>query len=808
VSEGSDQDGATLPGPSLVRPEAMSALLKELLRQDAAPGPATFVEPGPGVMVGRFELVKELGRGGFGVVFEARDVQLRRSVAVKLLRVGGGGLSEQLEREAELVARLSHPNLVTIFDVGLSEHGPYLVLELLQGQTLQQRLEGGTLGVAEAVRVAVEVARGLAYAHGEGVVHRDLKPSNVFLTATGAVKLLDFGMAHAFGRRRVSGGTPAYMAPEQWEEAPEDERTDVFALGVMLHRMLTGEFPYAEQGGRWSSGGAEPRWLEVAGGSRLGPVVASMLAPAARDRPRDGAELLQVLEAVKESLPREPSPPTAKLRWPTRRPPLKRWLVAAGVAALVAASLLVAGRLATPPDPPSVAVLPFADMSPGRDQEYFADGVAEEILNALAALEGLRVPGRISSFWFKGKSVQLSEIGRKLGVVHVLEGSVRRDGNRLRVTAQLTKVADGYYLWSQTFDRPQADLFKVQDEVAQAVVKALRLKLLPGSGLKPPPSRTTTPAVHDLVFMGRSHLHGPGTEDSLRLAVQIYEKAVALDPGHAPAWAGLSESVLLSSENAGTLEGIVEGKRRALAAAEEAIALDPALADGFRVRAMARQDGGSWDFAGAVSDLDRSYELSPSNVEVLRSRGALLKSFGRLREALELLDRATRIDPLSSGAWILLGRARLSAGDHDAARAALERARSFVPDSVHVWFGLGEAQLLEGQLLPALATFGRVPHEAWRLAGEAMALHELGREAEAAAALRLLVSRFGHNSAFQIAEVHAWRGELDKAFDWLDRAHEQGDGGLTELKVDPLLRKLRGDRRFQEVLRKLRLPVD
>jgi serine/threonine protein kinase len=255
--------------------------LTDLLREVAAVGEPPEVrlpELPEGTVVGRFEVLRELGRGAFGVVYEARDRRLGRMVALKVVRPGRAEVGEsKVVREAEAIARLTHPNLITLHDVGKSEHGPYLVFELLRGKTLEERMRGGPLPVEEAVHAAVEVARGLAHAHAEGVVHRDLKPSNVFVTDRGLVKILDFGMAHAFGRRRLSGGTPAYMAPEQWEDAPQDERTDVFALGVMLYRMLSGEYPFPESGGQWSAGPSKAPVLDVPGAPGLSMLVARML---------------------------------------------------------------------------------------------------------------------------------------------------------------------------------------------------------------------------------------------------------------------------------------------------------------------------------------------------------------------------------------------------------------------------------------------------------------------------------------------------------------------------------------------------
>ena len=299
-------------GATGLKPGALTALLQEVA---AAPGqreadPASLA---PGTVIGRFEIIRELGRGGFGVVYEAKDRDLGRQVAVKLVRPGRITEEEgKVSREAEAIARLSHPNLITLFEVGRSEHGPFLVFELLRGKTLDLRIEEGPLPVQEAVHIATEVARGLAHAHAEGVIHRDLKPANVFVTNKGQVKILDFGMAHAFGRRRLSGGTPAYMAPEQWEDAPEDERTDVFALGVMLYRMLTGEYPFPEGQGKWSSEPATVRKLDVPGAPGLAELVEKMLDRTPTARPRDGAAVLAALAPIEDKLrarPADGSPP-------------------------------------------------------------------------------------------------------------------------------------------------------------------------------------------------------------------------------------------------------------------------------------------------------------------------------------------------------------------------------------------------------------------------------------------------------------------------------------------------------------------
>ena len=318
-----EREHSLTDGPA---PGAFSALLRELVRspEEEEGAPAWDAALWPGAVVGRFELVREVGRGGFGVVWEARDRVLGRTVAFKALHAGGSPelREDRLLREAEAAARLSHPNIVTLYDLGRSEHGPYLVLELLRGETLARRLERGPLAAREALRVAIEVAKGLAHAHAHGVVHRDLTPGNVFLCDDGQVKVLDLGMAHAFGRSRLEGGTPTCMAPEQWRGAPEDERTDVFALGALSFRMLTGDAPFPADGGRWVSKGDPAPRLDVPEQPALGAIVGRMLARDPVERPRDAAAALAELTAVQEVWPREPrhvapvrARPRSRRRW-------------------------------------------------------------------------------------------------------------------------------------------------------------------------------------------------------------------------------------------------------------------------------------------------------------------------------------------------------------------------------------------------------------------------------------------------------------------------------------------------------------
>jgi len=464
---------------------------------------------------------------------------------------------------------------------------------------------------------------------------------------------------------------------------------------------------------------------------------------------------------------------------------------------------------------PSIAVLPFADLSPAKDQEYFADGIAEEILNALANVEGLHVPGRTSSFFFKGKSAKLADIGRELNVGAVLEGSVRKEGNRVRVTAQVVDVPRGYHLWSETYDRELTGIFAVQDEIARAVVQALKVKLLPGGAPVVKEHRTTNPEAYNAYLLGR-HFFDLGTPDGMSRAVAALEKALALDPQYAPAWAWLSVSILNSAvylSQGGPAAQIDEAARRATAAADKAVALAPDLADCWSARAWMRTSI-SWEWAGAHADFDRAIALNPRDANILLRRSHLLALQGRLPEAIALARKVIEIDPLYAWGWDFLAAYYDGSGRPELARDAASKALEISPEHIYALRELGKAHLLMGEPGPALAVFQRHKWEAIRLTGTALAQHDLGNAEEEQKALDLLRARFADREPYEIALVYAWRGDADRAFEWLDRAFEQRGGrGVSRLhfrslKYDPLLRKIRGDARYAALLRKMNLPVD
>ena len=472
-------------------------------------------------------------------------------------------------------------------------------------------------------------------------------------------------------------------------------------------------------------------------------------------------------------------------------------------------SLVVRGGRAAPAQAgsPSIAVLPLTNLSSDKEQEYFSDGLADELLNLLAKVPGLRVAARTSAFAFKGKNVDVAEIAQKLHVATVLQGSVRRSGDQIRISTQLINASDGYHLWSETYDRKLTDVFAVQDEIATAVVSALKLKL---KLLLAPSSKdglTANPEAYNQYLLGRQFFFRGNWED-YRRAMQAYRKAVELDPTYAPAWAGLATATYWVADNAESAAAIAAGQEQARSAAEKAVALRPDLADGYLARGFIRASV-QWDWAGADEDLQRALTLGPENADVLFSYATVvLRRTGRLEEAAATLRKAIEIDPLNARFWNALGTVLVSLGKLGPAREALNRSLEISPDQSYTAAYICGILLLEGRPAEALAISQSSSLEIFRLEGAALAHHDLGHAKESQQFLDEMIAKYAHSAAYQIAGVYAWRGKKDRAFEWLERARAQHDAGLTILKVDLLVRNLRGDPRWGQLLKAVNLPAD
>jgi len=480
----------------------------------------------------------------------------------------------------------------------------------------------------------------------------------------------------------------------------------------------------------------------------------------------------------------------------------KLWLSKRGItstppapAAPETATRATNGPAVSAPPPYSIAVLPFLDMSERHDQEYFSDGLSEELIDLLARLPQLEVIARTSSFSFKGKSDDIPTIGRKLNVANVLEGSVRKSGNRLRVTTQLIRADNGVHIWSDTYERDLKGVFEVQDEIAGAVVAALKVHLLPAQQL-PGAHRTQNTEAYNLYLQARQFAKRR-TDDDWRRAIEAYRKAIELDPNFAAAYAGLAVAQVWAADQH-------DEELRAIPSAEKAVELAPGQAEVYAARGFVRQDV-NWDWPGAVADFEKALRLAPGDSDAHSGYARLLLDLGRMKEGVAEASKAAGLDPLSSIAWQRLAVFRLVNREFSAAHEANRRALEISPEDPRAQLQLGVLLLREGRFPDAIAAYRKVSIDVFRLVGLAMAEHSLGHTKESQQAFEEIIAKYTADNPSQVAWVYAWRGERNKAFEWLERAYREHDNDLINLKWSPFVDSLRGDPRFDAMLRKLKL---
>ena len=751
----------------------------------------------PGVRLGPYEILSPLGAGGMGEVWRATDVRVDRAVALKVLPEEFFESEERRQRfgrEARLLASLNHPGIATLYSFeeipsSSSSSRHVLVMELVEGEPLSKKMKAGPISVAEALAIGRDIAAALAAAHAKGIVHRDLKPGNVMVSADGRVKLLDFGLAKALEKEPSASelshsptataasteagvilGTAAYMSPEQARGQRVDARTDVWAFGVVLWELLTGT--------RLFRGQSTPDTLaavlrEPVDFKRL-PLTTprSVRDLLARCLERDADKRLTDIGEARRALERAEAGDGL-----ARAVGVRLAIVAALLLVAAAGGLFLARQRSKPPASPasvapSIAVLPFANLSGDKEQEYFSDGLTEEVMGLLTRVKDLKVTGRTSSFAFKGKTEDLRAIGQKLNVANLLEGSVRRSGDRLRVSTRLVKVADGYQVWAQTYDRKMVDLFALQDEIAGAVVAALKVRLLALEAARTVRHHTPSLEAHEQYLLARDQFVRSGT-GSVQRGRQHLLKAVAFDPDYAAAWSLLGTTDFGLSMVAPTPAGYAEGTKKALALIEKAIALDPQLSNGYAARANLRFN--TWDWEGGREDLERALALDPGDSLVGVVQSYFFSCMGQTEEALAASRKILEIEPLYPAAWAGLGDLLSRSGRVLDAKRAYLRAFELSPDLREAHYGLGVTLLSEGDPGAALVEFEKIEEGPQRLMGISLAKSALGRPEAAQKALDALVSGFSAGYAFQIAMVYGRRGEREKAFEWLDRAYVQRD---------------------------------
>jgi len=449
----------------------------------------------------------------------------------------------------------------------------------------------------------------------------------------------------------------------------------------------------------------------------------------------------------------------------------------------------------------SIAILPFIDLSPNKDQEYFSDGLSEELINELGKVPGLKVVPRSSTFQFRGRNQDVRQVGKSLGVANVLEGSVSREGNRIRVTAELTKVSEGFQLWSETYDRRIDDIFAVQDEISKAVTSALQMRLLsPSEPAESSNPKTTSPEAYEAFLQSQYFFRRGEAKPDLERAIAYNDQAIKLDANYAPIWA-LRSAILTTMSSLG-LRDHTSGYAEARRAAERGIALDPSLAANY-VSLGWVQLSYEWDWAGAETSLKKATELEPSNLTALSYRAYLYECRGQIDEAIALTEQARPLDP--ERANLYLGDLLYLAGRYGEATDALNTALSINPKLEGAHANIAQILLSRRQPEAALAEIAKEPGEWELLTAKAMAYADLGRTADSDAALAKLIATHRNDSPYQIAEIQAYRGERDKAFEWLENAYRSHDPGLNQIKSDPRLQSLRSDPRYTALLARMHL---
>ena len=739
-----------------------------------------------GQTISHYRILEEIGEGGMSVVYKAEDTTLKRFVALKFPTpqiLEDEAKKARFIHEARAAAALDHPNICTLYEINEGQGKTFISMAYVDGQSLYEKIESGPLDLDEALDISIQAAQGLYEAHEKGIVHRDIKSANIMLTKSGQVKIMDFGLAKLAGqtsltrvtRERAIMGTVHYMSPEQAKGDPVDCRTDIWSLGVLMYKMLTRELPFkgdTEQAVIHSILHEEPKCL--------------------RNLRRDVPVTLE--HTVQQMMQKDPSNRYDSMR------------------ALISELRSIRRNSVTSSTSyeksPSIAVLPFADMSPDKDQEYFCDGMAEELINVLTHIKDLHVIARTSAFSYKGRDVNVREIGRELNVETILEGSVRKAGNRLRITAQLVDTTGGHHLWSERYDRQVGDVFAIQDEISSVVVDKLRPKLLGQEKERLAKRQTADFEVHNIYLKGRYFVN-KGTEAGTKKAIEYFEEAIERDPDYALAYSGLAQSycMLPTLSSLPPKQAFPKAREMVLKALQVNEALPEAHASLGFIKALH-----DWDWAGAENQFKRAIELNPGHAEVHHWYSISLLFEARFDEAIREIERALKLDPVSIFMNRDLGMACCFAGQFDRAIDASKRTIEMDPSVIYAHLVLGMGYLAKSMYEEALIEFqkerevSRGAH-AWAEMYTGMTYVQMGKPDEAQKVLDDLLERSKQEyvSPFFSAGLYFVLGENDEGFKLAYNAYKEHDTWLCWLKIAPELDSIRSDPRYTALLKKMNL---
>ena len=744
----------------------------------SAPAPP---DPLLGRTLSHYTLIERIGSGGMGVVYRARDERLPREVAIKLLPVSSGAereARERFHREAVALSRLQHPSIALLYEFDHEGGRDYLVMEHVAGETLEARLRRATLDEPELKVIGVQIAAALAAAHAQGVVHRDLKPGNVMLTPEGLVKVLDFGIArlaeNPAGEDALRTGadtrigTLAYMAPEQLFDSGVDARADLYALGALLYHGATGQPPFAGSG-------------------------AGLASRVLNEPPLPPRSLRRDLSAATEAL----------ILACLAKDPAARPASAEAVLEALRGGPAVGARGAVD-EHPSLVVLPLENLSGDPAQEFFADGMTDTLITALAQISGLRVISRTSAMRYKGRRPELAELVRMLHVGAVVEGTVLRAGERVRISAQLVDARADRALWAQSYEREIRDVLTLQNEVARTIANEVRILLTPREQALLERPRAMDPRALELYLRARFYW-GNRTPAGLLRSVELFHEALAVEPNYHAAWAGLADAWNILA--AFRIEKPIEAFRKAREAALRAMALQPESVEAITCLAFTAHNS-DWNWAEAERGYRRAIALQPSYANAHHWYADFLSSQGRSDEALAQVDEARALDPLSVPIGLTHGAMLYFARRYPESEASLREQISLHPESFLAHLDLGRTLEEMGDLEQAQREFEIGARLADADPGASApighVLARMGRRAEAGAIVEKLVAaqQTRYVSSYTIGIICTAMGDFDRAFQLFERAFEERDPMMVVMRVHPRLDPLRGDPRFQNLLRR------